>query len=149
MILPFPPPVGFYGGCSKGNIGARIRRVEDRRLLTGLGTFTADHAVAGALHVAFRRSDQAHALISSIGTAAAAEMPGVFAVYNAQDLRDLVEPVQAVSRLRDYHPTPFYPLARERSAMSANRLPPSWPRTGTSRRMRATGSRSFTSRSNP
>src|SRR6516225_1808161 len=139
----------MLGGLRPRNIGARIKRVEDRRLLTGLATFTADRVVAGALHVTFRRSDHAHALISSIGTAATAAMPGVFAVYNAQDLRDLVEPVQAVSRLRDYHPTPFYPLARERSAMSANRLPPSWPRTGTSRRMRATGSSSLTSRSNP
>jgi aerobic carbon-monoxide dehydrogenase large subunit len=96
------------------NIGARVRRVEDRRLLTGLGTFTADRAITGALHVAFRRSDQAHALSSNIGTTAAAAVPGVFAVYTAQDLRDLVEPVQAVSRLKDYHPTPFYPLAREK-----------------------------------
>jgi carbon-monoxide dehydrogenase large subunit len=101
-------------GLRPRNIGARIRRVEDRRLLTGLGTFTADRAITGALHVAFRRTDQAHALISSIGTAAAAEMPGVFAVYTAQDLQGLVEPVQAVSRLKDYHPTTFYPLAREK-----------------------------------
>jgi len=101
-------------GLRPRNIGAWIKRVEDRRLLTGLGTFTADRAITGALHVAFRRSDQAHALISSIGTTAAAAVPGVFAVYTAQDLRDLVEPVQAVSRLKDYHPTPFYPLAREK-----------------------------------
>jgi len=101
-------------GLRPRNIGARIRRVEDRRLLTGLGTFTADRAITGALHVAFRRSDQAHALISSIGTTAAAAVPGVFAVYTAQDLRDLVEPMQAVSRLKDYHSTPFYQLAREK-----------------------------------
>ena len=101
-------------GLRPRNIGARVRRVEDRRLLTGLGTFTADRAITGALHVAFRRSDQAHALISSIGTTAAAAVPGVFAVYTAQDLRDLVEPMQAVSRLKDYHSTPFYQLAREK-----------------------------------
>jgi aerobic carbon-monoxide dehydrogenase large subunit len=79
----------MFGGLRPRNIGARIKRVEDRRLLTGLGTFAADRAAAGALHVAFRRSDHAHALISSIGTAAAAEMPGVFAVYTAQDLQGL------------------------------------------------------------
>ena len=38
------------------SIGARIKRVEDRRLLTGQGMFTDDRAVAGALHVAFQRS---------------------------------------------------------------------------------------------
>ena len=35
------------------SIGARIRRVEDRRLLTGEGMFTADRIIARALHVAF------------------------------------------------------------------------------------------------
>ena len=70
--------------------------------------FTADRIVPGALHVAFRRSDHAHALISTISTAAAAAMPGVFAIFTAQDLRDLVESVRASSRLKDYHATELY-----------------------------------------
>jgi aerobic carbon-monoxide dehydrogenase large subunit len=101
-------------GLRPRNIGARIGRVEDRRLLTGQGAFTADRAVAGALHVAFRRSDHPHALITDIGTAAAAGMPGVRAVYTAQDLQDLVKPLQATSQLKNYHATTFYPLAREK-----------------------------------
>ena len=104
-------------GLRPRNIGARIKRVEDRRLLTGQGAFTADRAVAGALHVAFRRSDHPHALISSISTAAAAAMPGVFAVYTAQDLQDLVEPVQATSRLKDYHPTTLLPAGARQSSL--------------------------------
>src|SRR5580693_2926927 len=63
-------------GLRPKNIGARVKRVEDRRLLTGEGAFTGDRVVPGALHVAFRRSDHVHALISNISTAAAAEMPG-------------------------------------------------------------------------
>ena len=59
-------------GLRPRNIGARIKRVEDRRLLTGQGVFTDDRIIPGALHVAFRRSDHAHALISSISIAAAA-----------------------------------------------------------------------------
>jgi hypothetical protein len=39
---------------------------------------------------------------------------GVFAIYTAQDLHDLVEPARATSRLRDYHATALYPLAREK-----------------------------------
>ena len=62
-------------------IGAPVNRVEDLRLLTGQGAFTADRIVPGALHVAFRCSDRAHARISSIDTAPAADMPGVFAIY--------------------------------------------------------------------
>jgi len=96
------------------NIGARVKRVEDRRLLTGQGAFTDDRVTPGALHVAFRRSDHVHALISSITTSAAAEMPGVYAVYTAEDLRDLVGPVRASSRMRNYHATALYPLAREK-----------------------------------
>jgi carbon-monoxide dehydrogenase large subunit len=55
-------------GLRPKNIGARVKRVEDPRLLTGQGSFTADRIVPGALHVAFRRSDHAHALIASIST---------------------------------------------------------------------------------
>jgi carbon-monoxide dehydrogenase large subunit len=96
------------------NIGARIKRVEDPRLLTGQGAFTADRLVPGALHVAFRRSDHAHALISGISTSAAVEMPGVFAIYTAQELDALVEPVRALSRMGNYHATTLHPLARDK-----------------------------------
>ena len=101
-------------GLRPKNIGARIKRVEDPRLLTGQGAFTADQLVPGALHVAFRRSDHAHALISGISTSAAAEMPGVFAIYTAQELDDLVEPVRALSRMGNYHATTLHPLARDK-----------------------------------
>jgi hypothetical protein len=92
-------------GLRPKNIGARVKRVEDPRLLTGQGSFTADRIVPGALHVAFRRSDHAHALIASISASAAAEVPGVFAIYTAQDLQDLVEPVRASSRMKNYYAT--------------------------------------------
>jgi carbon-monoxide dehydrogenase large subunit len=94
------------------NIGARVRRVEDRRLVTGSGQFTADHAAPGALHVAFLRSDRAHARIEHIDTAAAAGMPGVAAIFTAAELEVIVGPVRATSRMADYHPTAIYPLAR-------------------------------------
>jgi carbon-monoxide dehydrogenase large subunit len=101
-------------GLRPKNIGARVKRVEDRRLLAGQGMFTADRFIPGALHVAFRRSDHAHALITRIDTSAAAEIPGVFAIYTARDLDDLVEPVHATSRMTDYHATEMYPLARKK-----------------------------------
>ena len=94
------------------NIGARIKRVEDRRLLTGQGLFTDDRAIAKALHLAFRRSDHAHALIASIDTRSAAKMAGVVGVYTAAELADLAGPVCATSRMQHHHATPIYPLAR-------------------------------------
>jgi hypothetical protein len=48
-------------------------------------------------------------LISGIDATAAAEMPGIFAIYTAHDLDDLVEPVRAPSRMLDYHATELYP----------------------------------------
>ena len=48
-------------GLRPRNVGARMKRVEDPRLLAGQGSFTDDRLVPHALHVAFRRSDRAHA----------------------------------------------------------------------------------------
>jgi aerobic carbon-monoxide dehydrogenase large subunit len=103
----------FSLGLRPKNIGARVKRVEDRRLLTGQGAFTGDRIVPGALHIAFCRSDHAHALISSISTSTAAAM-GVIGVYTAREFNGLVEPVYATSRMADYHSTALYPLAREK-----------------------------------
>ena len=47
-------------------VGARVKRTEDPRLLTGLGAYTDDRQVARVLHVAFRRSDHSHARIRAI-----------------------------------------------------------------------------------
>jgi len=92
-------------------IGARIKRTEDPRLLTGLGAFADDRQVARALHVAFRRSDQSHARIRAIDCAAARAAPGVVAVFTAEDLTD-VKPLIAASRMANYYATPILPLAR-------------------------------------
>ena len=47
-------------------VGASVARREDPRLLTGGGLYVADIKRHGMLHIAFRRSDQAHAEIKSI-----------------------------------------------------------------------------------
>src|SRR5580704_7805286 len=93
-------------------VGARIKRTEDPRLLTGLGSFTDDRQVPRVLHVAFRRSDQPHARIRAIDGAAARAAPGVVAVFTAADLEGLVKPLAAASRMKNYHATPFFALAR-------------------------------------
>ena len=93
-------------------IGARIKRTEDPRLLTGSGAFTDDRQVMRVLHVAFRRSDQPHARIRAIDCAAARAAPGVVAVLTAEDLAGSVKPLFATSRMVNYHATPILPLAR-------------------------------------
>ena len=92
-------------------IGARVQRVEDPRLLTGHGTFIDDINLPGTLHIAFARSDYAHARITRVDTADAAAMPGVFGVFTASDISDLFNPIRATSRMADYHATELPVLA--------------------------------------
>jgi len=93
-------------------IGSPVKRLEDPRLLTGHGNYVDDRTPPGTLHIAFRRSDQSHARILGIDCSAALKMPGVVAVFTASDLEGWVKPCVATSKMRDYHETPIYPLAR-------------------------------------
>ena len=73
--------------------GSAIRRREDPRLLTGLGTFTDDLSLPGMVHAAMLRSPHAHARIVSIDTAKAAKAPGVLAVYIGKDIAEALKPM--------------------------------------------------------
>jgi carbon-monoxide dehydrogenase large subunit len=73
-------------------VGQSVSRNEDARLLTGHALFVDDVRLEGMLHVAFVRSDHAHAVINSIDVSAALERPGVVAVYTAEDLGDYWRP---------------------------------------------------------
>ena len=70
-------------------IGRRVRRVEDERLITGRGRYAGDIKLDGLVHVAFCRSPLPHARIRAVDVAAARSMPGVIAVWTADDLGDL------------------------------------------------------------
>ena len=70
----------------KFGVGQAIRRVEDRRFLTGAGRFTDDITVAGQLYLYVLRSTHAHADLAAIDTAAAKAAPGGVAVLTAADL---------------------------------------------------------------
>jgi aerobic carbon-monoxide dehydrogenase large subunit len=101
-------------------IGAPLRRVEDRRLLTGRGRFVADIELPGALACALVRSPHAHARIRAIDTSAAQAAPGVVAVFTgaemAADGMAPMRPMWAV-RSRDGAPMaepPRFALARDK-----------------------------------
>jgi len=66
--------------------GARVKRVEDPRLLRGQGRYVDDITLPRMLHVAFVRSPHAHAKIVTIDPDAAAALPGVVAVITKRDL---------------------------------------------------------------
>ncbi|WP_454625542.1 molybdopterin cofactor-binding domain-containing protein [Bradyrhizobium cenepequi] len=65
--------------------GAPVKRNEDRKLLTGQALFIDDVELPGMLHVAFLRSQAAHARIKRIDVSRALQRPGVVAVYTADD----------------------------------------------------------------
>jgi carbon-monoxide dehydrogenase large subunit len=69
----------------KYGVGQPVRRFEDVRLLTGKGRYQDDQSFARQAHAVFVRSPHAHARIVAIDTTAAAEAPGVVAVYTGHD----------------------------------------------------------------
>ncbi|HLL29143.1 MAG TPA: xanthine dehydrogenase family protein molybdopterin-binding subunit [Xanthobacteraceae bacterium] len=95
-------------------VGARVKRVEDPRLLTGHGSFTDDRRASRMLHVAFRRSEHSHARIASIDARAAAKLPGVIGVFTAADLETAMKPVRAPSRMSTYQATEMHALAKDK-----------------------------------
>lgn len=66
--------------------GARVRRREDPRLITGSATYLDDVRLAGLCHVAFVRSYLAHGAIRSVDVSAARRAPGVVAIVTGEDL---------------------------------------------------------------
>ncbi|MYH60410.1 MAG: xanthine dehydrogenase family protein [Caldilineaceae bacterium SB0675_bin_29] len=104
---------------STRQFGQPIKRNEDPRLLAGRALFTDDVQLAGMLHVAFLRSDLAHARIRSIDLGGAKERPGVAAVYTADDLGEywqpgpLLVPPPPVGQL-EFHPRTQVPLAKDK-----------------------------------
>ncbi|HZO71898.1 MAG TPA: molybdopterin cofactor-binding domain-containing protein [Ktedonobacteraceae bacterium] len=71
-------------------VGTPIKRREDPRLITGQATYVDDIKLLGMLHMAVLRSPYGHARINSIKTDAARKLPGVVAVYTADDLKGKV-----------------------------------------------------------
>lgn len=91
--------------------GTRVPRVEDTRLLTGKGTFVDDVSRPGMLHACFVRSPFARATIRGIDVAAALALPGVHAVFTAQDINPAVKEAWHAVAGKDVPDTPRPPLA--------------------------------------
>jgi carbon-monoxide dehydrogenase large subunit len=71
------------------HIGRRTRRVEDERLITGKGRYAGDIKLDGLVHIAFCRSTLPHARIEAVDRSAAIAMPGVIAVWTADELPEV------------------------------------------------------------
>jgi len=79
-----------------GYVGRALKRKEDPRLITGRATYVDDMVLPGMLHAAIVRSPEAHARIASIDVSAAAERPGIEAVFTGADLDGVAAPCPMV-----------------------------------------------------
>lgn len=78
------------------HVGARLKRPDDPRLLTGRGRYVDDLTLPRMAHVAFVRSPHAHAVIAGIECDAARRDPGVLAVLTGPDAARLCKPYRGV-----------------------------------------------------
>ncbi|WP_460038441.1 xanthine dehydrogenase family protein molybdopterin-binding subunit [Thermaerobacter litoralis] len=96
-------------------IGARLKRKEDPRLITGSGTYTDDIKLPNMVHMAVVRSPHAHARIRRIDTAAARSAPGVVAVLTGEELKaGLMAPLPCAWLYEGLKNPPHWPLAIDR-----------------------------------
>jgi len=101
-------------------IGQPVRRVEDRRFITGRGNYLDDISVSRQAQAFMLRSPHAHARIRAIDSSAALSAPGVVAVFTGDDLaRDGIGTIPCLSAVtnRDGSPSVLPPhpaIARDR-----------------------------------
>ncbi len=71
---------------TNGLIGKSVKRVEDKRFITGRGNFTDDIILPQQTYASFVRSPYAHARILNVDITAAKDMPGVITIYTGADV---------------------------------------------------------------
>jgi carbon-monoxide dehydrogenase large subunit len=70
--------------------GQSIKRFEDPRLVTGMGSFVDDIKLPDMLHATLVRSVHAHALILEVDASEARRHPGVVTVLTADDIKGVL-----------------------------------------------------------
>ncbi|HEY7678364.1 MAG TPA: xanthine dehydrogenase family protein molybdopterin-binding subunit, partial [Candidatus Methylomirabilis sp.] len=73
-------------------VGQSLKRKEDHRLLTGRGRFVGDVRAVGMVEAAVLRSTRAHAKIRGVNAGQARALPGVLAVFTAQEVEGKIKP---------------------------------------------------------
>jgi carbon-monoxide dehydrogenase large subunit len=73
-------------------VGESVKRSEDKRILTGTGSYVDDVSLPGMLYAAFLRSPTAHASITSIDVTEARALPGVVGIWTGEEMQALLSP---------------------------------------------------------
>jgi carbon-monoxide dehydrogenase large subunit len=82
-------------------VGARVRRKEDPRLISGTSTYVDDVKLPGILHAAFVRSQYAYGVLNGMDTTAAEAAPGVVAILTDENLHLYLKNLESESSGED------------------------------------------------
>ena len=99
-------------------VGRRVRRIEDRRFVTGTGRYLDDIRLVGTAQMALVRSPHAHARIRGVEASAARRLPGVLAVLTGAEAAGLAGPIQAMREVPGYRETVMPIIAADRVRFS-------------------------------
>jgi CO/xanthine dehydrogenase Mo-binding subunit len=95
-------------------IGQSRKRLEDPPLVTGQGRFASDISFPDQLAMRVVRSGHAHGRIISIDASEALALPGVFAVWTADDVAALPPIDVRLTNIKGLAPYRQYVLARDK-----------------------------------
>ena len=96
-----------------GQIGRRVERLEDDRLLRGEGRFVDDLEPAHTLHMAVGRSPFPHARIVAVDATEALRAEGVRHVIVGADVVKVTTPLTLLRPIREVPPLAYYALAAD------------------------------------
>jgi CO/xanthine dehydrogenase Mo-binding subunit len=99
---------------SGGFIGKSVPRLEDPLLLTGQGRFASDISFPDQLTMRVVRSPSPNAIICSIDVSEAKALPGVFAVWTFEDVKELPPIDVRLTKVEGLGPYRQHVLARDR-----------------------------------
>jgi len=95
-------------------VGRAMKRVEDPRLIRGIGTYVDDLRMPGLVHAAILRSPHAHARVGRIDVSAARKLPGVLGVFTGADVNDACGLVPCAAAIPDLKAPKHTVLAGDR-----------------------------------
>ncbi len=82
-------------------VGARVRRKEDPRLITGASTYVDDVKLPGILHAAFVRSQYPHGVLNGVDISEAESAPGVVAILTGDNLSQYLTNIDTAGQGED------------------------------------------------
>ena len=95
-------------------LGQSLRRVEDRRYVTGQAAYVGNLQLPGMLHLAFARSPVAHGALRGVDLAETLAVPGVVAAVTGADIAEECKPIRADVTDECWQGSEQWPLALER-----------------------------------